>query len=251
MHWHGGLSTSLDDEQMGRIYNPRMLFRLLAYARPYWLLTAFSIFTIVVYTLTSVAIPWVVQRAIDSVVTNHSLAGLRSALALFAVVVAFNYAASMAHLLALGRLGQSILFDLRTQLFNHLQRLSLSFYDKNEVGRIMSRGQNDVQQLQEFFSTIVLGLGDLLTLIGIVVAMLLMDWRLALIVLSVLPVLVLLMALWQRPAWRVFMRVRGAIAAVNAGLQENITGVRVVQALNREDQNLQHFDQLNYHHLDA
>lgn len=250
-HYHGTLSSSLDDDAKTRKYDARMMGRLLGFARPYAFMLGVALVLMVIYTLASVGIPWAVKRAIDAVTVQHTLPGLRSALFLFAGLLVANYVASILHLMLLARVGQNILYDLRTTLFRHLQRLSLSFYDRNEVGRIMSRGQNDVQQLQEFFSTIVLGIGDLLTLAGIIVAMLLMEWRLALITLSVLPLLIMLIAFWQGFAWRSFMRVRGAIAAVNVSLQENVSGVRVVQSLNREDQNLRQFDRLNSDNLQA
>jgi ATP-binding cassette subfamily B protein len=143
------------------------------------------------------------------------------------------------------------MYDLRTQLFAHLQSLPVSFYDRHEVGRIMSRSQNDIQQLQEFLAIIVLSIGDLLTLVGIVVAMFLMQWELAAITLTVLPALLAVIWLWQPVAWRTFMQVRRTIAIVNANLQENIAGIRVIQSLNRQQENMQRFEKLNRDHRDV
>ena len=159
----------------------------------------------------------------------------------------FNYI----QLVLMAHVGQSVLLSLRMDLFRHLQRLSLSFYDRNEVGRIMSRMQNDITQLQEFLTTGILVMGDLLVLGGIVGAMLLMDVQLALITLTVLPVLFLLLYYWQQFARRAYLRVRRAIAAVNASLQENIAGIRVVQSMGREALNLTKFDKLNGHNLNT
>ncbi|MFQ5860650.1 MAG: ABC transporter ATP-binding protein, partial [Dehalococcoidia bacterium] len=251
MHWHYGQLGNIDEEQLGRLYDQRVVLRLLGYLRPYRTLTLLSVLGMLLYTLTIVAMPWIIQQAIDSVVASQSLAGLRTAVLLFAANAVVNYAANYFHLRALAQMGQRVLYDLRTHLFHHLQRLSLSFFDRNEVGRVMSRIQNDVQQLQEFLSILILGLGDLLTLLGIIAAMLLMHLPLALITLTVLPVLFLIMVVWQRYAQVSFMRVRRAIAMVNVGLQENISGVRVIQSLNRQEANIERFDQLNSSHLDA
>ena len=156
------------------------------------------------------------------------------------------------------KVGQGILYDLRTQMFDHLQTLSTSFFHRTSVGRIMSRTTSDVLQLQETFELIVQSLADVFSLLGIVVVMLVIlplmgqsDWRLALLCLSVIPVLFIIFGYWQRYARRSFMRIRRAIAMVNGEYNQNITGVRVVESLNRQNQNLKHFDALNYEHLDA
>ena len=155
------------------------------------------------------------------------------------------------HMRVMGFVGQRVLYSLRIELFRHLQRLSMKFFDRNEVGRIMSRVQNDVQQLQEFISIWVTGLSDVLTLGGVIVAMLIMNARLALITLTVVPLLFIILAVWQRYARVAFRRTQTAIAGVNTGLQENITGVRVVQSLNREQANIQRFGTANAKNLDA
>ena len=146
-------------------------------------------------------------------------------------------------------MGQKVLLMLRIQLFRHLQKLSLNFYDRNEVGRIMSRVQNDVNQLQEFLTMIVVSFADALSLIGIIVALFFLNPLLAAITLTVIPILIGVMLVWQKMAWKTFMAVRQAISAVNGNLQENITGVRVIQALNRQHLNMNRFESLNREHL--
>ena len=130
-------------------------------------------------------------------------------------------------------------------------RLSPSFFHRTPVGRIMSRSQSDVLQLQETFELMVQSVADLLSLAGIVIVMLFIDWRLALVCMSVIPALFLVLGYWQRFARRSFMRIRRAIAIVNGEYNQNITGVRVVESLNRQEENLKHFDELNQEHLDA
>jgi len=149
------------------------------------------------------------------------------------------------------KVGQGILYSLRTGMFNHLQELSPSFFHRTPVGRIMSRSQSDVLQLQETFELIVQSLSDMLSLVGIVAIMLWIDWRLALISMSILPVLFFVLGYWQRFARHSFMRIRRAIAMVNGEYNQNITGVRVVESFNRQDANMEHFDDLNSEHLNA
>ena len=247
-----GLMTRVgaEEERSGRAYDYRVILRLLEYVRPYKLLVFTSLLFMVVYSATIVAYPWLIQKAVDSIVTSQSSSGLTTVAILMVVNAVVGYGANYFHLITLSRVGQNLLFHLRTATFNHLQRLSMSFFDRTEVGNNMSRVQNDVQQLQEFLAIFTLMLGDLFILGGIVIAMFLMKWLLALITLAVLPLLFVMLIFWQRFAWPSFMRVRRAIATVNAGLQENISGVRVIQSLNCQDKNLRKFDDVNQRYLD-
>jgi ATP-binding cassette subfamily B protein len=202
------------------------------------------------YTGTVVAIPWLVRVGIDRIITGNR--SDLDVIALVATVVAFvGWVAQYVHLILIAKVSQGVLYRLRTAMFRHLQRLTLRFYDKNEVGRVMSRVQNDVLTLQEFLSHGVLGIADLFSLVGIIAALFLMDPALAALTLAVTPVLVVGLVFWQRRARGAFIRVRQAIATVNAGLQENISGVRVIQSLNREDENSIRFDRMNRRHLEA
>jgi ATP-binding cassette subfamily B protein len=153
---------------------------------------------------------------------------------------------------SMANIGHGILLTLRNQMFGHLQQLSLSFYDRNEVGRIMSRVQNDVGSLQELLSNgVLLVFADLITLVGIIVIILTMDYRLALLTMTVIPFLAVVMILWQNYSKMAFLRVRQAISIVNADLQENISGARVIQSLSRENVNFQRFDNMNETNFDA
>ena len=265
MHWgghghghgfHGHMRGALDEgeEELGKAYDHQVVTRFLGYIHPQRRLLLVSIATMLVYTFTTVAQPWIIKMGIDSVVDAHNsgdVGNLPWIVALFSVNAVVNFAFHYVYLVSLAKMGQRVLFMLRTQLFQHLQRLSVSFFDRNEVGRIMSRAQNDVNQLQEFLTMVVVSLADALSLVGIVVALFILNPTLALITLTVIPVLAGIMIVWQRFAWATFMRVRRAISIVNGDLQENISGVRVVQSLNREPVNMARFDQLNYNHLDA
>jgi ABC-type multidrug transport system fused ATPase/permease subunit len=262
MHWGGhghhghGPGGSLDEreDELGRVYDHQVVTRLLRYAKPYRRLLAASVATMLLYTLTSVAQPWIIKLGIDALVgaaERGNVGNLPWVVALFGLAVGVHALTNYSYLVSLAQVSQGVLYDLRSGIFNHLQRLSLAFYDRNEVGRVMSRAQNDVSQLQEFLGLAVNSLADLISLGGIVIALFLLDAQLAAITLTVIPVLVGIMLVWQRFSWGTFMRVRSAISVVNASLQENISGVRVIQALNRQRVNMEQFDRVNYNNLEA
>lgn len=254
-HMHGelGRSTDLSDEELfGKVYDHTVVTRLARYVGPYKRQLILGVVGMIGFTASSVAMPWLVSLAIDGFISKGDLGGLTIILAAFVASGLVNWGGQYLQLICMARVGLGVLFNLRTSMFRHLQKLSLSFYDRNEVGRIMSRVQNDIQALREMVTSgIIVIAGDLLTLVGIIFMLLYMDLRLAAITLAVIPLLVGVMAFWQARARGTFMRVRQAISAVNAGLQENISGVRVIQSLSREDINVERFDALNEAHLDA
>ena len=240
-----------EDPEDGRLYDHRVVMRLLGYFRPYGTLVVIAFIATMVYTVTVVGLPMIVAWVIDDFIRTGDLAGLNWVVGLFLAMATVQFIASYLNMRLMALAGQNVLRTLRVELFNHIQRLSMSFFDKNETGRIMSRVQNDVRQLQEVISIFVNSLGQVLSLIGIIGAMVYMNAMLALITLSVIPILFIALNIWQRFARRTFMRVRTAIAEVNSGLQENISGVRVVQSLNREETNIRRFQQSNVENLQA
>jgi ATP-binding cassette subfamily B protein len=152
----------------------------------------------------------------------------------------------------MANIGYGIVRTIRRQMFDHLQKLSLAFYDRNEVGRIMSRILNDVGSLENLLSNgLLLVFADLITLVGIVIILLSLNLKLALITMTVIPLLAAVMIIWQRYSRTAFLKVRTAISIVNANLQENISGARVIQSLSREDINFQRFDNMNEANFDA
>ncbi len=246
-----GLLNILDDEEMGRIYDHQVVMRFLPYARPHLARVLVSFLFMLIYTATLVAVPKLIQYTIDEVIIPGDASGLDLVLGIFITIVVLNYAGNYLYLRYISLVSQRVLYALRTKMYDHLQILSVPFFDQNEVGRVMSRVQNDVNQLQEFIPTVVRSVGDLLSLGGIVVMMLLMNVQLALATFVVIPILIVVMVIWQRYARGAFVRVRQAISAVNGQLQQNISGVRVVQSLNREEINRQEFDRVNLRHLEA
>ncbi len=253
-NWGRGMGSRLGLDQEpneGQIYDHVVVVRLFKYLRPHWKRLLLTIVAILVYTGTVVAIPWMVMLILDDYVREGDLSGLNIIVPIFIGLALIQYFSQYIHLRIMAFVGQRILYTLKVEMFHHLQRLSMSFYNKNEVGRVMSRVQNDVQQLQEFISVVIVTLADVLSLGGIITAMVLMNARLAVITLSIIPILFIMMLIWQRYARRAFIRTRQAISAVNAGLQENISGVRVVQSLNREKANIRSFGAANAENLGA
>ena len=253
----GRLSLVLEDVEFGKVYDQSVVFRLFAYLKPHWKLTLISTVAMFVYIGTQISVPLLVGLAINQYVKNDDISvverisGLNTMGLLFAVAVALNLAGNYIHLRGLASVNMSVLLKLRQDMHSHLQRLSTLFFDHNEVGRLMSRVQNDTMALQEFMTIFVVGFAEIVSLIGIIVIMLAWDLELALTCFVVIPVFVVVMIYWQRRARQAFMRIRYAIAGVNASLQENITGVRVTQSMNREEINLSQFDALNEDHLNA
>ena len=249
--WRMRETVGIDQDDLGRAYNHKVALRLLEYVRPHWRRLAVIIVAVFVYTLSVVSMPWLISRTIDSYILNDDLSGLNLVVMVFIAIALLQFGSQYVQMRVMALVGQKILLRLRLDLFRHLQKLSMSFYDRNETGRVMSRVQNDVQQLQELVSLVVTTLADVASLAGVVLVMLLMNARLALITLSVVPVLFIVLTVWQRYARTAFLRVRNAIAGVNADLEENISGVRVVQSLNREKANIRRFGSANFENLDA
>jgi len=247
-----GAQNSDDDETLGKVYDSRVIKRLPKYLAPAKTWLALGAGGMVVRSLAALAAPYLVAVAVDDYIRAGYFGGLNIVVIAFIGAALLVWAGQYVETLFLSYAGQLILFRLRAQMFDHLQQLSLGFFDRNRVGKIMSRVQNDVQQLQQLLTGGILNIvTSALTLVGIACVMLVMNTRLALLTLTVVPVLGIVMFIWQKYARRAFIKVRRAIAVVNAQLQESISGVRVIQSLSREDINSEEFDNVNKAHLTA
>ncbi|MBI2864197.1 MAG: ABC transporter ATP-binding protein [Chloroflexi bacterium] len=243
---------SLEDEYLGKTFDRKIIRRLMGYMAPYKLQLAGAFLAMLVVSAAGLAGPYLVKIAIDSYIQQRDLGGLNLLAMLFIVNSATLWLAQYYEAWTMASVGQRALFTIRAQMFDHIQRLSISFFDRNEVGRIMSRVQNDVSVLQDLVTTGTLALlGDVISLAGICVILLSMNVPLAFITFAVLPAMIVLMAFWQRRSRDSFRKVRAAISVVNASLQENVSGVRVIQSLSREDVNLQRFGSVNEANLGA
>ena len=250
-NWMGHSRQGDIDEVGQRLYDSSVVKRLAAYMLPFKAIVALAVFGVIVYTGATVAIPWIIGDTTDNAIKDLNASGLNTVAYTFGAILILHFGANWGHQLALALVSQKIIFNLRLELFSHLQRLPMSFHNRNKVGSVMSRAQNDVYQLQEFLDIVVTSLGDLLSLLGIVTIMFLIDWKLALVSLASLPILFVIIYVWQRKARPAFFKVRVAISTVNGSLAENLSGVRIVQSMNRQDENLVNFDKLNKDHLDA
>ena len=259
----GGMSAArgqADEEFFGSVYDQKVILRLIPYIKPYTPLVIVSLVSMLIYTFTLVAVPWLIQWGIDNPIKggmeafgrgeslDEHIRLLNILFAVFVINALTNWGTNYLQQYAMQRVGQGVLFRLRRALFGHVQKQSLSYFDNTEVGRLMSGVQGDVGQLQEFAALVVMSLGELLSLVGIVIALLLMDLELGLITMAVLPILMTIMVTWQKYAKRSFTEIRRRIAIVNAAFNENISGVRVVQSLNRQERNLEIFDEKNTAH---
>ena len=242
-------SGRIDEDVFGAAFDYRVVLRMVPYVRPYGALVGVAIVAMLVFTGSQVAVPWLIKDGIDGYIRSDDFSGLTLLVAIFMGNAMLNWGASFTQELAIARVGQGVLYRLRGELFSHLQRQSVSFYDKNEVGRLMSRVLGDVYQLQEFLGVAVVTVGDLLSLAGIAAVVIVLSLKLGLISLVTLPILILFMMIWQPLARKAFIRVRRAAAIVNGALNENIAGVRVVQSVNRQERNLKEFDEINSENL--
>lgn len=246
-----GSGARLDEDAFGNAFNYKVITRMGPYLKPHIALMALAIIAMLLFTGTQVAIPWLIKIGIDNFIVEGDKVGLTWIVGFFMANALLNWGANFTQELTIARVGQKLLYSLRRDMFHHLQNQSVSFYDKNEVGRIMSRVLGDVYQLQEFLSVAVVTVGDLLSLIGIVAAVLIISFELGLISVVTIPILIIVMAIWQPFARKAFVRVRTAAASVNGALNENISGVRVVQAMNRQEKNLENFDDINQDNLNS
>ena len=239
-----------DEEVFGTVYNPRVIRRVMPYVMPFKYLMAVSVVAMLVFSGTMVAVPYLLKIGIDDYISAGDYGGLTLIAGLLIGNAFLNWGTNYTQQVAMTKVGEGILYNLRRDMFAHCQKLSLSFYDRTEIGRVMSRVHGDVAQLQEVMWIIIMTLGDVLTLGGIVIALLIMNLKLGLITMSVLPLLMVIVFVWQPFAVRSFMRVRTAISIVNTEFNENIQGVRVVQSMNRQHSNLVEFGGKNKTHHD-
>jgi ATP-binding cassette subfamily B protein len=249
------LSDSLsgtDDIVFGKPYDSRVVSRLVGYFKAHRTAVILTIAATLLFTFSSVANPYIVGLAENNYIVTGNLSGLNMIVLVLIGMGLLNWVAYYGQIRAEARLGQGILLKLRCQLFKHIQHLSVRFFSHNEVGRIMSRVQNDVGDLGEFLDSGAFWvIGEVVSMAAIVVVMFTMGFNLALITLSVMPLLIIFIIFWQGHARQSFIKVRQAISLVNGALEENISGVRVIQSLLREDLNLQQFDRVNQANFEA
>ena len=240
------------DEALDKSYDARLLRRLLVYLRPYRGLTALAVLLLLAGAGLALVGPALTQRALDVAVPARDTGLLGTLALLFLAALLLEFVVEYGQTLLTTYLGQRVMYDLRMQIFGHLQRLSISYFDRNPVGRLMTRVTSDVETLNELFSSgVVTVFGDVFTLLAIMTMMLWIDWRLALVTFAVIPLVWLTARIFRRRVRQAFSDIRVRLARLNAFLQERLSGMRVVQLFGREADSAARFAELNREHLEA
>lgn len=241
-----------DDEILGKAYDARLMRRLLGYLRPYWLLAAAALAVIIAGSLLQLGQPYLMKLAIDRYIATGDLAGLNLIALGFLAILVGSFLFEYLQTYILQYVGQRIMFDMRMQIYQHLQRVDVQYYDRNPVGRLMTRVTTDVDVLNDLFASgVVTVFGDVFTLAGIMIVLLTMNWELALVAFSVLPLIVLITQWFRRNVRESYRTVRTWIARINSFLQENIGGMSTVHLFRRERENFSRFDAIDRGHRDA
>ena len=255
-----------EEEVLGKAYDSRLMKRLLTYLRPYRLQVVVALIAIILKAGADVLGPYLTKVAIDKYLANrteaHSLldrflssqplVGIAQIAAMYLGLLLLSFLFEFTQTYIMQWAGQKVMFDLRAQIFRHLQRLHIAFFDQNPVGRLVTRVTSDVDALNEMFTAGVVSIfEDIFVLIGIIAIMLNMSWRLALITFAVLPVIFFATSLFRKAVRESYRRIRIAIARINAYLQEHVTGLVVLQLFNREKKSYEQFQEINRTHMDA
>ncbi|MCP3979460.1 MAG: ABC transporter ATP-binding protein [bacterium] len=246
------MSDERNDDALGKAYDARLLRRLWRYVRPHRGLVVLALVLLFVLSAVQLAQPYLIKVAIDDHIAQRELDGLGIVAALFLLSLVAEFGLRFAQFYVLERTGQNVVLDIRTAVFAQLQRLPSAFFDRNPVGKLITRVTTDVEALNEVFTSgVVMILADLVKLAGIVAILLWMDWRLALVTFSVLPPTLALTWFFRMRMRRAYRRVRATVARLNAFLQENVTGMRIVQLFARERVAEQQFVDVNREHRRA
>ncbi len=241
-----------DDEITGKGYDQRLMARLLSFTRPYIGLIVLGFILTLSASFLQLAGPYLTKLAIDEYIAVNNIPGLYVILLLYMGVLVLVFLTQFFQIYSMQYFGQKLMYDIRSEIFSHLQKQSLRFFDKNPVGRLMTRVTSDVESLNQMFTQgIVTIFGDIFLLVGIIIALFYLDFRLALWTFSVIPVLFIITFIFRSKVRQAFRSIRKWIATINSYVQENITGMTIVQVFNREKKNFAHFSEINARHTDA
>jgi ATP-binding cassette, subfamily B, multidrug efflux pump len=241
-----------EEDVVGKAYDARLMRRLSVYVRPYGWLVVAALCCLMLDGLVQLVGPLMTQRVIDVALPTRDVALVWRSALLLAGSLVVTFACQYGETMLTSLLGQRVMRDLRRDIFGHVQRLPVVFFDRNPVGRLVTRVTSDVEALNELFTAgVVAGLGDLFTLLAISVLMLVVDWRLALASFGVIPFVYWVSHVFRAKVRDSYRDVRTRLARINAYLQERITGMRVVQLFGREETEAKRFDELNRGHLQA
>jgi ATP-binding cassette subfamily B protein len=248
------MTTPLEaaDEPLDRGYDGGLLRRLLTYLKPYPLPVAGAVVLLLGGAAITLVGPVLTQRALDVAIPHRDVGLLGTLAAFYLGALALEFLFEYGQTLLTTYVGQRVMYDLRLQIFGHLQRLSIPYFDRHPVGRLMTRVTSDVETLNELFSSgVVTVFGDVFTLVAIMLMMLATDWRLALVAFAVIPLVWLTVTLFRRSVREAFRDIRVRLARLNAYLQEHLSGMRVVQLFGRERASAEEFRRINADHTEA
>jgi ATP-binding cassette subfamily B protein len=241
-----------EEEALGKAYDAHLMRRLLGYLRPHWGKVTLAILMLMVGAALELVGPWLTKVALDRAIPSGDSDLLALLAFAFLGSLLASFALEFAQTLLTTWLGQSVMYDLRKEIFGHLQRLHVQFFDRNPVGRLITRVTNDVEVLNELFASgIVTVFGDVFTLLFIVVAMLLLDWRLALVTFLVLPFVAVVAFLFRARIRGAYREIRVRLARLNAYLQERLTGITVLHLFGQESAAVRRFREIDRDYLDA
>ena len=244
--------TSTDSGKVTKFYDASLARRLLTYLRPYRRVVGVSVVLLLILSGLRLVAPYLIKIAIDESIPHHDTGQLQTLAFLLVLVLSLQFGVGFLQTYATNWTGQRIMYDLRLQIFRHIQKLDVAYFDKNATGRIITRLTNDVDVLNELFTSGVVSVfGDVFSLLGIVAVMLWINWKLALVCFSVIPLLFITTLLFKQRVRGSYRRVRTAVARINSFLQEAITGMTVVQIFVQEERKLEEFKQRNSDHLKA
>src|SRR5215469_7995224 len=260
------MAAPQEEEVLGKAYDSRLMKRLLKYLRPYKWPTSIALASILLKVGADVLGPWLTRLVIDRYLapvkglhtpldrylSSHPLVGIAQIAALYVGLMLFAFLLEYGQTYFMQWTGQMVMFDLRSQIFHHLQRLDIAFYDRNPVGRLVTRVTTDVDAVNEMFTSGVVSIfEDIFVLAGIVAIMLHMNRKLALITFAVLPLIIYATRIFRDKVRDSYRRIRVAIARINAYLQEHVSGMVVLQLFNRERRAFREFSRVNETHMDA
>jgi len=241
-----------EDEALGKALDWSLLKRLSAYLRPYKFRVAVAFVLLLAQSFLGIVPPWIVKIAIDEKIVGKDASGLMLMAWLYLGVLALSFVIDYAQMVLVARLGQRVMFDMRMSIFSHLQKMSLPFFDRNPVGRVMTRVTSDVEVLNELFTSGLISVfGDVFLIAGILSAMFALDAKLAAVALVVVPPLFLATHIFRVKVREAYRDIRRKLARINANLQESISGMRVIQLFNQEERAFGRFEKVNREHMDA
>ena len=241
-----------EDSITGKIYDRKLFKRLIRYGKPYWPLIVLAVLMIIVAAGLETLGPYLTRIAIDDYIVLSEYEGLLQIVLLYIGVLVVNFIIRYLQILLTQYVGQKIIFDLRNEIFSHLQRLHQQYFDKNPVGRLMTRVTSDVEALNQMFTQgLVMVFGDIFLILGIVIMMVSIHLELALWTLSVIPFLFLVSFLFRRKVRGAYSQIRYFLAKINSYLQERISGMAIVQLFNREADDFKTFKKINWDHTDT